>query len=461
MSRFARRAWSVSALSAVFALSALSPAWAASAGAPGGGDPYFPGAGNGGYDVGHYDLELDYSPNGIAGDLNATATITATATQSLSAFNLDLRDLTVSAVTVNGAPAAFTQKARELTIEPARVLRRHSRFVVRVSYAGRTGQPEDNTGALYGWVSFPDGALVANEPDGASTWFPVNDIPTDKARYDFRITVPEGTVGVANGELLGSRTVNGRTTYRWRAKDEMASYLAMAGSGNYAMTTGRAQGIPILNFVDKDLTPANRATTEASLALQPEMLRFFSRTFGRYPFHSFGAVVDDDSVGYALENQTRPVYSRRAVESTVAHELAHQWFGDKVTPGRWKDIWLNEGFATYATWLWNEHRGKLSVQESFDEAYNNSDADWTTVIADPGATGLFNEAVYDRGAMTLHAIRVQVGDRDFFRILKAWARHRGPASTAGFQRVAESVSGEDLDALFQTWVYQAGQPAKP
>ena len=225
------------------------------------------------------------------------------------------------------------QKDRELVVTPKRVLRAGKRFTVDVRYAGTTGQPEDNTGALYGWVSFADGAFVANEPDGASTWFPVNDSPYDKASYDFRITVPRGTVAVANGDLLGSRSRKGWTTYRWSADEPMASYLAMAASGDYQLSKSRTpSGLPIINAVDTDLSAEQQADVQATLALQPEMIAYFSRLFGPYPFSSFGAVVDDDEdAGYALENQTRPIYSGPPSEGTVAHELAHQWYGDSVT----------------------------------------------------------------------------------------------------------------------------------
>jgi aminopeptidase N len=224
--------------------------------------------------------------------------------------------------------------------------------------------------------------------------------------------------------------------------------------------------VRIINAVDTDLSAAQRAETEATLALQPEMIAYFSRLFGPYPFSSFGAVVDDDEdAGYALENQTRPIYSGPPSEGTVAHELAHQWYGNSVTPRRWRDIWLNEGFATYSEWLWSAHRGGDSVQEQFDAAYARPATNefWQVEVGDPGATGLFESAIYDRGAMTLHALRLEIGEEDFFRVLRVWAQRNryGVVSTADLIRLSERVSGEQLDDLFTTWLYTAGKPARP
>jgi len=463
-----------------------------SAGAPGAGDDYFPFAGNGGFDVSHYDLDLKYQPPAadpapLVGRLDGRATITLTATQNLDQFNLDLRGMDVSAVSVNGQrsreidPPAATATVRgaaywqvqddaariwEVTIRPGQGIRKGQRVTVVVEYGGPTTRPTDVEDALYGWVTTRDGAMVVGEPEGTMTWFPVSDHPTDKATYSFTITVPQGKTAVANG--LPSRpatTRAGWTTWYWAASDPQASYLAMATVGDFDLTVTRTRtGLPIVNAVDRDLTSANRSTTDASLALQPDMIDFFSGRFGRYPFGSFGAIVDDDTVGYALETQTRPVYSLRAREGTVAHELAHQWFGDSVSPHRWADIWLNEGWATYATWLWTEYRGGQPAQASFDEVMSIDAADpfWTTVVADPGQKGLFVDAVYDRGAATLFALHEKIGDPAFRAGTRMWLQryHNGDASTGDFQAVFEKASGQDLSDFFDTWVRTAVKPVQ-
>jgi aminopeptidase N len=431
---------------------------AATAGAPGAGDPYFPLAGNGGYDTKHYSLDITYTPATKA--FAGVTEIEARALTSLSSFNLDLRGFTVRSVSVDGKPAAFSRDGQELTVKPRKRLDRGDRFTVTVKYDGTTGQPEDNTGALYGWVSFDDGAFVANEPEGASTWYPVNDTPNDKATYDFRVTVPEGKTAVANGELVSRRTRNGWTTFVWKATDPMASYLSTASIGDYDLKFSRGpNGLPIIDAIDRDLPP--EATD--GLARTSEIIEYFNGVFGRYPFTSAGAIIDDDEdAGYALETQTRPIYSGAPDELTVAHELAHQWYGNSVSPELWKDIWLNEGFATYAEWLWEEHTGGTTAAAQFDALYARpaTNSLWAFKVADPGAENLFVGAVYNRGAMTLQALREKIGDRAFFGTLKAWyLLHRNStAGTADFIRLAELASHQELSPFFETWVYTTGKP---
>jgi aminopeptidase N len=435
-------------------------------GAPGIGDDYFPGSGNGGYDVTHYDLDLRYRPPAagsaapLRGHLRGVARIRMRTTQDLSRFNLDLRDLDARRVTVEGRPATFWQSGRELVVKPRPQLRKGRMVTVTVRYGGRTGQPTDIEGALYGWVTFEDGAMVANEPDGAPTWFPSNDHPRDKATFSFDLTVPKGSVAVANGLLTGRRTAQGWTTWSWREPDLMATHLATASVGNYQLRFSRGpRGLPIIDAVDKDLA----ASADDGLMNQARMIRFFERRFGPYPFVAYGAIVDDDSIGYALETQTRPIYSGAPDEGTVAHELAHQWFGNAVSPRRWRDIWLNEGWASYLSWMWSARAGGPTSDEAFDDvmAIPADDSFWQTVVADPGPTGLFAGAIYDRGAATLHALRKKIGNRDFFRVGRLWVRLHddGTATTELFHALAERVSGQQLDEFFHTWVRAAEKPS--
>jgi hypothetical protein len=244
----------------------------------------------------------------------------------------------------------------------------------------------------------------------------------------------------------------------------MASYLSTASIGDYRMTrqTGPG-GLPILDFVDRDLSPADLATTRASLALEPDILDFLDGIFGPYPFTSAGAIVDDDEdPGYSLETQTRPIYAGAPDDSTVAHELAHQWVGDSVTPETWRDIWLNEGFATYAEWLWDQHQGGPTAQQRFRDVLSipASDSFWDVPPGDPGAVDMFDDAVYDRGAATLHALRRKIGDADFFALLRRWTTRNagGNVSTADFVALAERISGRQLDALFKEWLYTPSKP---
>ncbi|MGP4093797.1 M1 family metallopeptidase [Nonomuraea sp. KM90] len=429
-------------------------------GAPGAGDPYFPDQGNGGYDAGHYDLSLDYEPS--SGRLTGVARISARATQELSRFNLDLvSTLSVRSVTVDGRTASYTQGGSELVVTPARALGAGRGFTVVIRYDGRPVHVVDPDGSVDGWIKTSDGVYNANEPQGAMTWFPGNHHMTDKATHRFTVTVPSTRVAVANGDLVAKVPKGGRTTYVWDSREPMASYLATVSIGKFELADSRIGGHRVTTAVDPKLAGDAAGFPDR----HPPVLDYFSSIFGPYPFSSTGGIVDHaPEVGYALETQTRPIYPRVPSESLLAHELAHQWFGNSVTPTLWRDIWLNEGFATYAEWLWADKLGTRTVQAAFDQAYATAAEDefWQTPTADPGGPeNLFHDPVYDRGAMTLHVLRREVGDDAFFAILRAWAgEHKyGNADTAAFIALSERVSGRQLDALFDAWLFKPGKPS--
>jgi aminopeptidase N len=433
-------------------------------GADGVGDAYFPQYGNGGYDIGGYDLKLSYVP--ASGQLDGTATITATATQDLSAFNFDLANLVVSKVSVDGQAATSKATGSELTVTPAAGIAKGKAFTVVVSYGGKPQPLTNDTLGVGGWLRTRDGAFALGQPESASTWFPVNDHPSDKATFALSMTVPAGVEAISNGVPGERATSGGKTTWRWAESKPLASYLAFVVIGQYRVRTSTHAGKPMIIAIPESL-PAN-GDAATSMAATAEVADFLATQFGPYPFDSYGGVVlDDNRVAYALETQSRPVYGNtfflgRPNLTVVAHELAHQWYGDSVAIARWQDIWLNEGFATYAEWLWQEHKGERTAQQSFDRVY--SGFNWSIPPANPGPDRIFGDAVYQRGGMTLHALRRTIGDQAFFALLKSWAaEHRdGNVRTEDFIAAAERASGgKDLGDLFDAWLFGKEKPARP
>lgn len=439
-------------------------------GTPGGAgvrDAYFPKAGNGGYDVTHYGLTLSYDPGRRL--LTGTAEITARATKDLSAFDLDLKGLTVRGVTVEGRPARFHRAGQELTVRPHGELDKGETFGVTVRYSGTPQTLTDPDGSKEGWLYTADGALALGEPVGSMAWFPGNDHPSDKAAYDVAVTVPKGLQAVSNGELKSTTTSGDRTTYRWHTAEPMASYLAMVGIGHYRITRSVLKNhLPVYAAVD----PTQEAASRAVLAKLPEIIEWEEYNFGPYPFSSTGVVVDrPEDVGYALETQNRPVFPGAPGTGTLVHELAHQWYGDSVTPASWRDMWLNEGFATYAEWLWDEDHGGPSAQQHFDSVYRDEDENldpeevWSFPPARPSdAAHISAHPVYERGAMVLHKIRQKVGDDAFYDIIQGWAAaHRhGNATTAEFTAYVEKKAPDkDFGEIWKDWLYGDGKPDHP
>lgn len=445
----------------------IAPA-APTPGGPGIGDSYYPDYGNGGYDVSHYDIRLRYEP--ATDQLSGTTTILATATQDLSQFNLDFL-LDVSSVKVNGWSATFAREGvHELVVTPPRPITRGQQLTVVVTYSGVPSRVR-----AYGftsWTRVADGALAVNEPESAWWWFPSNDHPLDKATWDVSVSVPAGVEVISNGvQLRPPLTEPGnRVRWGWHSAKPGATYLAFLAIGQYDIVTDTApDGQPVVNAYSTtlgELGPAARASIERTT----EIVDWASGLFGPYPFEARGGVAGPiDGFGFALETQTRPVYGRNFWQRgsntyVVVHESAHQWFGNSVSVADWRHIWLNEGFASYAEWLWSEEQGEGTAQEWFDYLYSLYPADdefWQILPGDPGADEIFDAAVYDRGAMALHQLRLAIGDDAFFQVLREWAAtHRyGNGTVAEFQALAERVSGQALGALFTAWLFTPGRPA--
>jgi aminopeptidase N len=436
------------------------------AGSSGIGDPYFPMMGNGGYDVQHYDLDIkvDLSLQRI----NAVAKIDAQSLSSLSGFNLDLNDFDIGTVKVNGQPAGFDLGDGELVVTPAVPILSNTPFAVEISYGGKPGGNTSRHPTTYldGWNFYPGGVIVAGEPTGAETWFPSNNHPRDKATFTMNITAAKPYVVAANGVLEGETdNGDGTQTYRWVMDEPMATYLATIAIGNFDLVEDMpVNGIPIRSYLAHDIH--NKVADPVSRI--PEVVDFFNSVFGPYPFDACGVVVHDLDLGFALENQTLVVLGSSFVDDwVIVHELSHQWFGDSVSLSEWKDIWLNEGFASYAELLWKEHEEGLSAAEEDIRWYYDALSDMakrdTIRIGDPGPDRLFDITVYKRGALVLHALRRKVGDEVFFRILREYfLRYRdGNATTTGFISLAEDLGDMDLEDFFQAWLYEVPMPPIP
>ena len=427
------------------------------------GDPYYPRQGNGGYNARHYDIHFRYSV--ASRRMVGLTTIRAVATESLSRFNLDLRHrLHVRSVRVNGEVAHFAQPAdqvQELVITPAHVLRSGAKFTVAVHYAGHPDSIRDPDEALDGFIRTSDGAVVLNEPQGAPTWFPVNDTPRDKATFDVAVRVGNGHTAMSNGRLVRVKKHKHTRTFFWSLAQPVSSYLITATIGHFHRAHGRSPGgVPYIVAVD----PSVGSPSDPVLQQLPHIIDYFSKKYGKYPFGPAGAIVDNAPfVGYALECATRPVFDRSPTQGDLSHELAHQWFGDDVTLKRWRDIWLNEGFAQFSQWLWDEHRGGPTTYQRLQQtlAEPASSGIWDPPPANPGGpANEFAASVYVRGAAALAALRHKIGSATFFTILRGWvAKHQyGNAVVPGFTRYAADVANRDLDAFFSKWLYQSGKP---
>ncbi|WP_035304141.1 M1 family metallopeptidase [Actinokineospora inagensis] len=438
------------------------PARAGQPGASTSLDAYLPNHGNGGYRVQHYDLDLIYRVG--PGRLEGHARVTAVATQALSRFTLDFAGLRPTKVTVNGKAVRHVQRGKKLHITPPRALSDGGMFVVDVRYVGSPAPVSSHWGEI-GWDYLEDGVIVASQPIGAPSWFPCNDHPSDKATYRIAVTTASPYQVVATGVLESKQSSASTTTWDFRLSQPTPTYLVSVQIGRYAELSYGT--VPMMHAA----VPARlTGMFEHDFGRQPRMLDEFSRMFGPYPFEQYGVVVVDAELDAPIEAQSLSVFGsnhvdgRRGSERLVAHELAHQWFGNSLTVAQWRHIWLNEGFANYAEWLWSEVSGGAAAEVHAHRAWRElAERPQDMRLADPGTRYLFDDRVYLRGAVTLHALRLRLGDDAFFALLKVWtsAHRHGVVTTDDFTTLAQRHTPWPLTDLFARWLHSPVLPEFP
>ena len=449
-------------------------------------DPLFPALGSPDIDVLSYDVVLDATDALDGGQLVGAVTVSAEVPDGVGQLALDALDLEIDAVTdvATNAELAFTHDGTELLVDlPAG---RPSMVSVSVDYTVTPDAANRSAASLpSGWFREAESTFVLNEPDGARSWMPANDHPSDKATWSFSVTAPLDTVAVANGELVAiDRASN---TWSWGLDEPMATYLVQLIIGDYEIVDGTYTSVDGRDIPLTHVVPASQTDRfEAEFAHLPGQFRQFEEWFGPYPLSGYGLAIVDMIPNVAMETQGRSMFDvsnfespglGRLEELLTAHELAHQWFGNAVGPASWNEIWLNEGFATYAQWLWLDLIGEIDLQRTAENALAQRQ-DGAVATGAPGTEELFGFEVYDGGGVVVHALRGFLGDEAFFVLLQRWiVEHNGTAqdtealidltiaigqefgtAPAGSRSDPATVE-DDVRALFDSWLYTAPPPA--
>jgi aminopeptidase N len=435
-----------------------------------------------GFDVIHYDLAIDIGDGSVTG----TVVVGARAlTDGLTQVVLDLRDeLEVTAVSspTHGI-AGSTHADHQVTLTLATPVAAADSFAVSVSYAGQPPEIEDDVEGrpfTFGTHGSEEAGTLApliytiSATSRARTWWPCKDVLTDKATIDVRVTVASGLVAVSNGALVSVETLpEDRQTYHWTHQHPIATYLVSLAISNYVVledtATIQVDGTPVDVPLRWYVYPEDQADASVDFSRVDTALEFFSSIFGPYPFWDEKYAMAAVDFGGGMEHQTctslgaQFITGNRRYEWIFVHELAHQWFGDAIGLADWRDVWLNEGFATYAEALWVEHQtGSADYEEyvrGFDPFPPPAGPGFRGTVYDPDP--LFGATPYDKGAFILHMLRHRIGDDAFFGTLRAYVeRHQGLPTvvTDDFRAVAEELSGQDLAGFFDQWLYYPDRP---
>ena len=435
-------------------------------GGPGDGDPYYPDYGSSGYNALNYTIDIAWAPDRHR--LGGVTRIDAKADHELRSFYVDLV-LPVTGAWVDGKPAKFSREGvYDVKITPARPVRAAAVFHVSVRYGGNPANYR--LGNITPWVVTGDEVTAASEPEGSAWWYPADDHPSDPATYDVFVTVPTGLDVISNGRLISSdaRDQAGLDTWHWKTTETLDTYQSLLSIGHYAIEQGTADGWPYVYAVSDRLSPGERAKAFDNLARTPKIISAEQSIYGPYPYNAIGGLVTGHDLWYdGLESATRPVYDKRDMtrgdaSSLLAHELAHMWFGDHVTLRQWNDIFDSEAYASFTQWWYTEKTGGRSANSQLQKTYHdylNSPDFWQISMVDPGRDHLF-DAVYLRGPMTLQALRNVIGDKAFFELSRKWAQRGGTHSLEDWMQLAHQVSGRNLNAFFQAWLYAPTPPAR-
>jgi aminopeptidase N len=414
-------------------------------------------------DILHYDLFFDLFPE--KKEFVASAVIQGVVkVKGLKSIDLNFYDnFEISNVKLNGKRIEFINEDKLLSVI-SDVSIHQDTFELRIDYSG-TPQKAGFEGFVFGRINGTSVVYTISEPIYASSWFPCNDFPSDKALLDIRIKNDSSQVSVSNGILVSIDDDKTRRTYHWKTVYPISTYLVALYSSTYKHFSDNYISLDKRDTMSIDyyVLPESLDDAKVDFEQHPDIIKFFAETFGEYPFikEKYGVAEFLWQMG-AMENQTitgvasNIIGGRNFFLDIYIHELAHHWWGDAVGPKSWNDIWLNEGFSTYCEALYFEHQsGKSALQSTMLEI--NQGIRYGT-LADPGAF-LFSATVYNKGAWVLHMLRWEVGDAMFFDILREYYKEHkySNASTQDFKVICESVSGKDLTKFFDQWIFGAGK----